>query len=209
MLSFIPTPIVPHADGPTDPGQPPALAGAGLLVMWLLIISLGIGLAALLVFYFIMRARAPVWPPPGTPPLPAGLWLSTGVLLLSSATIELALRGARRGRPGLVRSGTAATTALALAFVVSQLVNWGLAVAAKLPPGLNMFSALFYLLTGLHGLHVIGGLIPLVWVTFNARRGVYTPARHEGLRYVALYWHFLDVAWLAMFTALLLGHSRG
>ncbi len=181
--------------------------GAGWMLMGLLIASLGMGLAALLVFYFVMWARADTWPPPGTPTLPWGLWLSTAVILASSVTIQWAVYAARRDRQRALRTATLSSLLLAFGFVGSQIWSWLLAYAAQMPPDLNMYAVTFYLLTGLHGLHVVGGLAPLLIVTTKAFRGRYGPQNHAGVDYVAAYWHFVDVVWLAMFVSLLVGQG--
>jgi len=184
----------------SDAGLP--ASSAAPLLMALLIASLAMGLGAVLVFYFVMRARLPQWPPPGTPPLPAGLWLSTGLLLAASAALHSAVRAARRDRVVAMRRLTRAAAALAAAFLLSQTVVWFTAYARHMPPQLNMYAITFYLLTGLHALHVLGGLVPLGLVAARAARGRYTAGHHAGLRYCALYWHFVDAVWLIMFAAL-------
>ena len=65
----------------------------------------------------------------------------------------------------------------------------------------SLYGFTFYMLTGLHGVQVIGGLIPLAVVTFQAFRGRYTATDHRGVTYGAMYWHFLDGMWLVMFGA--------
>ena len=63
----------------------------------------------------------------------------------------------------------------------------------------------FYVLTGIHAAHIVGGLIPLIIVATRATTGRYTPAYYPGVRYTAMYWHFLDVVWLTLFVTLQLG----
>ena len=63
----------------------------------------------------------------------------------------------------------------------------------------------FYVLTGIHALHVIGGLVPLGVITINAFRGAYGPGDHAGIGYCATYWHFLDGVWLILFATLMIG----
>ena len=94
---------------------------------------------------------------------------------------------------------------LALAFLASQVLNWGLAVVARMPPGVSIYATTFYLLTGLHAVHVVGGLGPLVLVTARARRGAYWPTRHAGVTYITIYWHFLGAVWLLLFAVLWTG----
>lgn len=173
------------------------------MLMVLLLASLAMGLGAILAFYFIMWANAPQWPPPDTPPLPIGLWLSTALIVSSSITMHLALAAAKRGAGRRLTAMMLFTLLLAMAFIVSQVVNWWLAYAAQMPPDRNMYALTFYLLTGLHGLHIVGGLIPLTIVSAKAAGGRYTPDNHAGVGYCAMYWHFVDVVWLVMFVSLL------
>lgn len=179
----------------------PGLA-SGPLIMRLFLVSLSMAFGAVLMFYFVMRARAPIWPPPGTPALPLGLWLSTTIILASSVTMHVAVRGARRDRQTMLCAAMLATLLLAVAFLVSQTVNWLLAVAAKMPPGASMFAITFYLLTGLHALHIAAGLVPLSVVTVRAFRGRYSPASSAGVALCATFWHFVDVIWVIIFSVL-------
>ncbi len=199
--AFIPTDLTGRGGAG---GRSSNVPGAGELIMLLFIVSLAVGFAALIVFYLVMRSQTEVWPPAGTPPLPAALWLSTAIILLSSVTMHWTLLAGRRGDARGLRIASLATLALAVAFLVSQAINWGLAVAARMPRTGNMYAVLFYLLTGLHGLHIIGGLTPLAVIARKAWRDGYAPNRTAGIAYCAMYWHFVDVAWLAMYGTLLI-----
>ncbi len=143
------------------------------------------------------------------PPLPGGLWLSTVLLLVSSVTMQHAVVAVRRGRLGTMLAELVVTTALALAFLAVQTVCWA-AWAEPMRAAIGqteqrfMLTA-FYVLTGLHALHVIGGLVPLAVITTRAAAGRYTPERHAGIVYTAMYWHFLDGMWLVIFITLLIG----
>lgn len=192
--------IPPWFDDSGPRGEGTDDAGAGHLLVALLVAALSMGFGAVLVFYLHSWARAEAWPPPGMPALPRGLWLSTAILLASGATMQTALRAARVGRWRRLRRAMGATLALGALFLVSQTVNWGVAVAAGMPTGL--YTTGFYLLTGLHGAHVLGGLLPMAIVTRRAFRGEYSPARHAGVAWLAMYWHFLDAVWLVLFLLL-------
>ncbi len=203
------TPIPHPQSGPA--GEPPlpavggrTAAGLGTFGMALFLLSLSILFAASLIGYLVVRARAQVWPPPGMPHLPRGLWVSTITLLVSSGTMHAALRAIRHGNAGALIGAMLITTLLGVVFLVSQALNWAwlIAIQATASTGLYMFT--FYLLTGLHGAHVLGGLVPLSVVTVRAFRGGYTPADHQGVKLVGMYWHFLDVVWLIMFTLMFL-----
>lgn len=202
VLGFVPTDLTGRGGSNGCAGGAPP--GAGALVMVLLVASLAMGIGALIVAYFVLRANAAVWPPPGTPALPRGLWLSTAIILASSGTMHWAVVAGRRGDSHSLRRATAFTLGLAVAFLLSQIVNWGLAVAARMPPTSSMYANLFYLFTGLHGLHIVAGIVPLTIVTYKAWQDLYAPQHMAGVKYCATYWHFVDVAWLAMYGALLI-----
>ena len=187
----------------TDGNQMPGVA-AGRLGMRLLVASLSMLFGATVMGYVVVRSRAASWPPPGVPSLPPGLLLSTGVLVASSAAIWVGMEGIRRGRQAELRGGLAATLTLGVAFLASQSYCWFSLVARNFTARTNLYGFLFYLLTGLHALHVVGGLIPLGVTTARAWRGRYTAAAHEGVAHVALYWHFVDVVWLVLFVVLTL-----
>ncbi len=190
---------------PVETAPPPAGFDSSQLILRLFLVSLSMAFGAVLAFYFIMRSRISPWPPPGTPALPRGLWLSTVLIVASSFTMHAAVRAVRQDRQTALRFAALSTLVLALGFLVSQTFNWVLAVAAKMPPGLNMFAITFYLLTGLHALHIAAGLIPLGIVTVRAFLGRYTSAHSAGVRQCATFWHFVDVVWLVIFAALQLG----
>ncbi len=174
----------------------------GKLGFALFLASLGMLFAGSLVGYLVIRVRADAWPPPGMPRLPSGLWISTALLLISSGTVEWAARAVRAGRSA--GPGLAATWALGAIFLVLQVVNWSTLMAADLTASSNLYGFTFFMLTGLHGVHVIGGLIPMTVVTLEAFRGAYTPDAHGGVTYSAMYWHFLDGVWLIMFAAMVI-----
>lgn len=184
--------------GSGNPGGP----SRGMLGIRLFLASLGMVFAATLAGYLVVRGRAEVWPPPGVPALPSTLWVSTVILLASSATMLLAQRGARRGDDHALGWGLALTLLLGVGFLASQTLNWFALVAADFTMRTNLYGFTFYLLTGLHALHVLGGLGPLAVVTRNALAGRYPPGGATGVAYVAAYWHFLDIVWLVVFAVL-------
>ncbi len=134
--------------------------------------------------------------------LPQALWFSTAALLLSSLTFEFARRQLRRGAPGALRAWTTATAALGLAFLAAQYAGWldllqqGIAVSGRIS------GSFFYLLTAAHGAHVAGGLIVLGYITVRVWRAAHWPTRKPAIEAAALYWHFMDVLWLAILTLL-------
>ena len=186
-----------------DDRNAPAPLGTGRLGMRILVLALSMLFAASILGYLVVRGRAAAWPPAGMPHLPSGLWVSTLVLLVSSATMQAAVRAARAGRQSSLRWWMVATTLLGVAFLVSQTLNWFALVAVNLTARTNLYGFTFYLLTGLHAAHVIGGIIPLAVVSKRAWGGRYSAAFHPGVEYCKIYWHFLDVVWLILFAVLM------
>ncbi len=192
------------ASVPGDGGRSaPVPLRTGLLGMKILILALSMLFGASILGYLVIRTRAEVWPPPGVPRLPATLWISTLIIVVSSVTMEWALRAAKAGRAAALRNGMLLTTLLGAAFLVSQTLNWFALVAANLTAKTNLYGFTFYMLTGLHAAHVVGGLIPLTVVTLRAFAGRYSAAAYAGVAYTAVYWHFLAAVWLILFTVLM------
>ncbi len=173
--------------------------------MRLFLAALGMLFGAAVVGFAVIRLRVSDWPPAGGPGLPAfGLAVATLLLVVLSVALMVAERAARAGRQAALAGSLAAALACALGFLVAQGLNWSSLLAADLVPQSSLFAFAFFVLTALHGLHVVAGLPPLVAVTLRARRGRYSPSSHQGVRYVAMYWHFLGAAWLLLLAVLAL-----
>jgi len=172
--------------------------------MWLLLASLGMLFAGCLVGFLVIRHRAPEWPPAGSPGLPSAFWLSTALLTVISGLLVLAERAVGAGRLAGLTRYLVATTALGIAFVLSQAEGWARLAGASELPQKNLYLFGVYVLSFLHVLHVIGGLVPLIWVTLRSRAGRYTATDHEAVTDVAMYWHFLGVVWLGILAVLAL-----
>ena len=183
----------------TEPTPPAAFRRMG---MWLLLASLGMLFAASLVGFLVLRMRAEQWPPPGTPPLPGGLWVSTGLLIVLSLALVMAARAARAGQTFALNRMLGVSVLLAVAFLGAQISNWMRMAAHSVLPDQSLFVWFFYLLTILHAAHVLFGLAPLVLVAVRARRGRYTADDHETIHLVGMYWHFLLVTWVAIMAVL-------
>ncbi|MBC8328192.1 MAG: heme-copper oxidase subunit III, partial [Planctomycetes bacterium] len=183
------------------------VAGAGALGMKLLVISLAVLFASAIASFWVVRGDVEGWT--GVEEgfrVPLGVWAGTAALALLSAAAE---RGARLFDRGAADAGVTALKlafGLAVLFLLAQAWNWQELIAAHLPPGAkSLYAFNFYLLTGLHALHVIGGLVFHAVVLRRARRERYGAAAHEGPRNLAVYWHFLSLTWLALLATLLLG----
>ena len=137
-------------------------------------------------------------------PEPWLLWVNTAILVLSSVTLEWARVKASRGQTDRARAGLIAAGVYALAFLAGQLLAWQFLVSSGFYAASNPAIAFFYLLTGLHGVHLMGGLVALGRTTVKAWRGVYQGRRLlTSIELCAAYWHFLLVVWLVLFALLL------
>jgi cytochrome c oxidase subunit 3 len=142
--------------------------------------------------------------------------VNTYILLTSSLTMALAIHATRQGHRRRTVALLAATIALGLGFDVLKVIEYaghlaeGLAPGAyyafgALPPhGVVLYVTLYYLLTGLHALHVTGGLCVLVWLALRAHRGDFTPRAHIALELGGLYWHLVDLVWIFLWPLLYL-----
>ena len=129
------------------------------------------------------------------------LWFNTALLAMSSAALQWARLSARRGRAAIVRRGVIAGAVLAVGFLVGQRGVWQDLVARGHLASANPANGFFYLITGVHGAHLAGGLIALAVVGVLLHRGGVARAR-QALAMCSVYWHFLFVLWLAMFALL-------
>jgi heme/copper-type cytochrome/quinol oxidase subunit 3 len=155
--------------------------------------------------YFYLRFQfGPQWPPVGIerPELTTPL-VMTALLVPSSLSLMWAERGIRNGRRWRLRSGLLATLLLGTGFLVFH----GLDYARKLgsfTPTTDVYGSLYYVITGLDGVHVLIGLLILAWLLAASTRGRFGPRRHERVRLTALYWQFVVVVWVAiLFTVYL------
>jgi cytochrome c oxidase subunit III len=188
---------------------------AGRMGMNIFLLSVGMLFAASLIGYFVIRLqpyfRDGTAPWPGDLPLlPRVLLLSTLVLAVSSAAMQSALSSVRAGRIQQLKAYLTATFALGCVFLLMQARAW-IGWLTKLE-GMWEDSqphrwalASFYVLTGIHAAHVIGGLIPMLVVAIKSWRGAYTANHYPGVHYCAMYWHFLGAVWIVLYLTLLVG----
>lgn len=192
------TPTNPNSSDPADSRLPPGTVTLGL---WFFLLSLTMLFAASMVLFVVARLKADSWPPPDMPVLPRSLWISTGILLLASVAVHSAVSSIRQGHARGLCGWLALTCVLAVAFLASQTWTWLDLTSQGMPPTTRtLYSFVFYLLTVLHAVHTLGGLVPLGIVTVKSWRGRYSPENYEGVKHCALYWHFLDVVWLIIFS---------
>ena len=189
-------------------GPPPANRSSRvepqLLGMLLFIISEIMVFGAFFTAYFFIRVvQGEQWFPIEDMVLPKAVaGVNTAILLSSSLTIHWALESIKRGNRAGMKAGLMLTTLLGLTFLFVQINEYiGLTGEGLTPQALSQGS-IFYGLTGLHGAHVAIGLILLIMATVRAFRGHYSPEEHRGVEVPGIYWHFVDVMWVVVFTTI-------
>jgi len=170
------------------------------LGVWVWLGSEAVFFSALIIVYIVMRNRSISGPYPREALNVTLTALNTFILICSSLTMVTALSAIQSGsQRGLVR-WLVATMALGLAFLAGQafeftsLANQGLSLSS------NLFGGTFFTLTGFHGAHVLIGVIWIGFVVARARRGGYTQSNHLMVELTGLYWHFVDLVWIIIFT---------
>jgi cytochrome c oxidase subunit III len=169
-----------------------------LLGMLLFIISEVMVFGAFFTAYFFIRiAQGDPWPASGTslPVEVAGV--NTAILVSSSFTIHWAEQSIKKGNRFGLKAGMLTTFLLGCTFLfiqINEYANIGFA------PQDHAQQTIFYSLTGLHGAHVFIGLLLLLFVTIRAFRGHYSPEEHRGVEVPGIYWHFVDIMWLVVYT---------
>ncbi|RWP29639.1 cytochrome c oxidase subunit 3 [Mesorhizobium sp.] len=179
--------------GPEGSALPTAKIGLGV---FLAVVGC---LFALFTSAYFMRMALSDWQ---ALPLPRVLWFNTGVLVLSSIALQCASVAARRGEIDAVRLGLVTAGLTALAFLVGQLVAWRELTADGYLLTANPANSFFYLITGMHGLHILGGLVGLGRTTAGAWNGARPERLRLSVELCAMYWHFLLFVWLAIFALL-------
>lgn len=192
--------------GPSGPGGGRGRDGEGAVqpatpakvAVWLIVGTVTVLFAAFTSTYLARRTQ-PGWT---EVPLPAVLWLSTALLAVSSGVLEWARSQGRRGSLTGMRRGLVVTTALGVSFLAAQLAAWRQLVAAGLYLSTNPHSSFFFLLTGAHGLHLLGGIAALCYTAWKVYRARHADPALAVVDPTATYWHFLGVLWLYLFVLL-------
>ena len=153
--------------------------------------------------YFFVRVvnAAPHWPPPPyhLPIFVAGV--NTAILLTSSATMHWSLQSIKRGNRAGLQAGLVLTFLMGLTFLLTQVREYS---RVGFAPKDGAFGSVFFSLTGLHGAHVFVGLTLLAFATIRAFRGHFSPEAHHGVEISGIYWHFVDVMWIVVYSTVYL-----
>jgi len=181
-------------------GGRPSGMSMPLLGMVLFIASEVMFFGGLFGAYFNLRAAADEWPPAGLEELHALLpGIFTVLLVLSSVTLQLGVLAIRRGNTRALVRWTLLTIILGSMFLSGQAYDYS-TLDFTIRDGI--YGTTFYTLTGFHGAHVFAGLVYLCLVLVRAATGQFTKSAHAAVEGASLYWHFVDVVWIALYSIL-------
>jgi cytochrome c oxidase subunit 3 len=139
--------------------------------------------------------------------LPAMFWISTGLILLSSLTMNFAVQSTKKNNFSGVKTYLLITILLGIGFSITQFLGWnilidsGIYFAGRMS---NPSGSFMYVLTGVHLAHIVSGLIFLLAVYLKANKNYYNSTNNEGIKRCAIYWHFLDFLWIYLFFFLMI-----
>jgi cytochrome c oxidase subunit III len=171
-----------------------------MLGMMLFIISEVMVFGAFFTAYFFIRVvNGDPWPAKGTDLPVAVAGVNTAILLSSSLTLHWAQTSIKNGNRFGLRAGMLSTFLLGCTFLFIQINEYA---HIGFAPHDHAQGSIFYGLTGLHGAHVFIGLTLLAMVTVRAFRGHFSPEQHRGVEVPGIYWHFVDVMWIIVYTTI-------
>ena len=186
-----------------DKSQIRPLPDRYLIGMWVGLASVLMLFTALTSAYIVRSGLGGDWLPLR---LPRTLWVSTGLILVSSATFHLAQRAIKRYEVKTYTLFVYATLLLGLGFLATQVLAWRQLDAQGVYLATNPHSSFFYVLTGTHALHLLGGILGLCWLLFRTGRKLDSREavmkKQQTASVVGVYWHFMDVLWVYLFLLL-------
>jgi cytochrome c oxidase subunit III len=175
-----------------------------VLGMFLFIASEAMLFGSFFTAYFFIRVVNPDADPWPLPPFELPVFVAgvnTCILLTSSFTMHWALQSIKRDNRAGLQAGLLLTFFMGLSFLVTQMIEYA---HIGFTPADGAFGSVFFGLTGLHGAHVFVGLTLLAITTVRAFRGHYTAAHHHGVEIPGIYWHFVDVMWIVVYSTVYL-----
>ncbi|HET7586276.1 MAG TPA: cytochrome c oxidase subunit 3 [Gemmatimonadaceae bacterium] len=174
--------------------------------IWMVVLTEGAFFAFLLFSYFYTGSLARgAWPPHGNPELTLTS-VNTAILLASSGVLWWGDRSLHKGHTRRLMIALAVTIVLGVVFLGVQGVEYS---RKAFGPDADAYGSLFFTITGFHGAHVAVGIIMLATTLVRAWRGHFAPTRRVGVTVTAIYWHFVDVVWLVVFTSLYVSPHLG
>jgi cytochrome c oxidase subunit 3 len=195
-----------HAETPGHAGPPPGYGHVGHLdrVMIGLIVALASEImlfgAFFTAFFYVRYTNYPVYPPePFEMPVDS-TGINTAILVSSSFTMHWALVSVKRGNRRGLTLGLLFTLIMGLTFLALQIREYNLLHTEGFTPEHGAFASVFFALTGLHGIHVLVGALLIAIALLRSLRGHYSPEKHMGVELSGIYWHFVDVVWVVLYT---------
>nr|WP_025273900.1 heme-copper oxidase subunit III [Haloglycomyces albus] len=190
------------AEATIDPGRIHSLTRPNVVsvgtIVWLS--SELMFFAGLFAMFFSIRAAAPEMWLSGVEHLDVVYALPfTVILILSSVTCQMGVFAAERGDVYKLRAWYSITFVMGLIFVLGQVNEYRNLVSEGLTIATDGYWSMFYLTTGFHGLHVVGGLVAFIYFLIRSTMGRFTPAQATASIVVSYYWHFVDFVWIALF----------
>ena len=187
-------------------GHPPTSTGVSneKLAMWAFLGSECLLFGALITTYFLYRGRSVVGPSPKQIYDIPYTSVSSFVLLMSSLTMVLALSSIQRGDHKRLRLWLTATATLGAVFIGGQVYEFTSFIREGLTIKTNLFGSSFFVMTGFHGVHVTVGIIMLLSLVSLSLRGRLPQEKAEVVEIAGLYWHFVDIVWIVIFTVVYL-----
>ncbi len=171
--------------------------------IWMFVASEVIFFMALITTFLLYRGKVP--PEQGLHHLEINIAsLMTFLLLMSSLTMVMALAAIRDGNVGKMRLWLGATALLGLAFLGMQAYEWSLLFGAGVTLTSNLFGTTFFTTTGFHGSHVFVGVLWMLALIGRSYAGGITPQNNLAVEMGGLYWHFVDLVWVVLFTVIYL-----
>ena len=205
-MTAMTAPAAPHAAHAVS-GHAQRGISNPILGMILFITSEVMFFSGLFAAYFATRAANQPWPPAPFKHIldPLGpIMLATILLIASSFTCQFAVWSIQRGdRRGFIRN-IAVTFVLGIAFLLLQAYDYSLLFGEGMTMGSGPFGTTYFTLTGFHGAHVFGGVLMLGVILYRGMLGQFSDRHHDAVEAVSLYWHFVDVVWILLFSVLYL-----
>jgi cytochrome c oxidase subunit 3 len=201
----------PQGSGPNPADWPPGYSRDDAIEPTKYRIAVWLGLASIAMLFisltsaYILRqtkslsSESPDWK---ALQVPSALWVTTALILLSSASFEIARRALKNNLYEKFKTWISITTALGFAFLLGQILGWRQLTSQGIYLRSNPHSSFFYLLTGLHAVHLLGGILILSYVTMAALRLRISAKKRTTVEVTSVYWHFMDGLWIYLFVLL-------